>query len=211
MIDDISNKTIEAYNKHANAFSERYDSTERSIPFLKNFIAEIHRKPKWVTRRKILDVGCGSGIHSQKLLECRKLNVTGIDLSKEMIKIAKKKAPAANFLLMDMCNLAFSDREFDGLWVHASLHHLPKEKQLIALREFHRVLKNAGLIFIAVKEGNTERFEDISGVDEKRFFSYSTVETLTDAMESVGLHITEWTRQSERPNKKWIKLVAHRP
>ncbi len=39
---------------------------------------------------KILDVGCGTGLHAQELFK-REYCVTGLDISKQMLKIAKKR------------------------------------------------------------------------------------------------------------------------
>src|SRR5579871_6782351 len=44
----------------------------------------------------VLDLGCGSGIWAARLLEAG-YDVVGIDLSESMIRLAKKKAPAAEF------------------------------------------------------------------------------------------------------------------
>lgn len=64
---------------------------------------------------KILDVGCGTGRHSIEMTK-RGYNVTGIDLSKSQLQVAKEKAFAEKlkikFLRHDARNLPF-DHEFD--------------------------------------------------------------------------------------------------
>ena len=44
----------------------------------------------------IIDLGCGSGIMAKELVK-KGCNVYGIDVSKEMVNIAKKNVPAAKF------------------------------------------------------------------------------------------------------------------
>jgi SAM-dependent methyltransferase len=44
----------------------------------------------------IVDLGCGSGLSSQKLIEAG-YSVLGIDISKDMLKIANKRVPNAQF------------------------------------------------------------------------------------------------------------------
>ena len=58
---------------------------------------------------KILDVGCAIGDYPKYLTErCNKhFNVIGIDSSKNMIEMAKKNAPKANFEVMDIRRLEF--------------------------------------------------------------------------------------------------------
>jgi ubiquinone/menaquinone biosynthesis C-methylase UbiE len=57
--------------------------------------------------KKLLDVGCGSGI-STVVWNC---DIAGIDPSKELIKIAKQKK--GNYYIGGAENLPFKDNEFD--------------------------------------------------------------------------------------------------
>jgi len=97
--------------------------------------------------KKILDVGCGHGRDARYLSE-RGFEVVGIDLSRNLLKIARRMAPKAKFLLMDMRDLKFGDEEFDGIWSCASFLHIPKREALETLREFRRVLKPGGLLYL---------------------------------------------------------------
>ena len=54
--------------------------------------------------KSILDIACGTGAQAKYLAE--HYAVTGLDLSPEMVAIAKAKVPAGKFLVGDMC--AFS-------------------------------------------------------------------------------------------------------
>lgn len=105
-----------------------------------------HIKSDW----NILDVGCGNGRLLESLKE-KKINYTGIDSSKELIKIARKKYKEEKFEIMDMEKLDFPDKTFDAAFSIASLHHLPtKDLRREALRETRRVLKKEGYLFITV-------------------------------------------------------------
>ncbi len=67
---------------------------------------------------KILDVGCGTGNFSIKLAG-RGCSVTGVDISNEMLNIARKKASGMNFdiefINVDLNNLPFEDDTFDAV------------------------------------------------------------------------------------------------
>ena len=65
-----------------------------------------------VKGRKILDAGCGSGIYAKRLKEMG-ADVTGIDISKKMVEIAKKYAKGVDFFVMDASKTTFRDNTFD--------------------------------------------------------------------------------------------------
>ena len=83
-----------------------YDKIYASIPYEKwaDFIFRCWKKFCKSKGKDLLDVACGTG---NLMLELKKLgfNVFGLDLNKEMIKIAKKKIKTkAKFYIGDMKN-----------------------------------------------------------------------------------------------------------
>lgn len=63
-------------------------------------VKKIIRKYKKSKGKDLLDVGCGTGAHLPYLI--KDFNVSGTDLNKEMIKIAKKKFPKNKFYVENM-------------------------------------------------------------------------------------------------------------
>ena len=73
-------------------------------------IHSIIQQNKLIPGKVLLDLGCGTGEH---LLYLQKYyDVTGLDCSNEMITIASKKVPNANFYEMDMSNFQI-EKQFD--------------------------------------------------------------------------------------------------
>jgi SAM-dependent methyltransferase len=100
---------------------------------------------------RVLDVGCGSGWASRLLAgSAIKGRVTGIDISDEMIRIARESSmsfPHVDFETASAERLPFSDNEFTHAFSMESLYYyrdIPR-----ALAEIHRVLKPGG-VFVAV-------------------------------------------------------------
>ncbi len=100
---------------------------------------------------RVLDVGCGSGWASRLLAGFAiRGRVTGIDISDEMIRIARESSgsfPNVNFEIASAERLPFSDNEFTHVFSMESLYYyrdIPR-----ALAEIHRVLKPGG-VFVAV-------------------------------------------------------------
>ena len=67
----------------------------------------------------------------------------GIDLSEEMLAVAKSKLPEqVKLLLGDSESLPFPDNTFDVVYCNDSFHHYPAPQNV--LKEVHRVLKPEG-------------------------------------------------------------------
>ena len=69
---------------------------------------------------KILDVGCGTGHLSAKIAAAG-AQVTGIDLSPDMIAQARTEHPAIDFEVADARSLKYAN-EFDAVFSNATLH-----------------------------------------------------------------------------------------
>jgi len=94
---------------------------------------------------KILDVACGSG---DMIDEWKKYtnNITGLDASGEMLKIAKKRFSNIPFYQGLAQNLPFNNDSFDCLSISFGLRNVVETQK--AINEFHRVLKPNGILLI---------------------------------------------------------------
>jgi ubiquinone/menaquinone biosynthesis C-methylase UbiE len=99
---------------------------------------------------RILDAGCGAGVPVSEFLITSGFDVTGIDFSGNMIKLARKNVPEGEFTKMDMTQLGFYDNSFDGLTAFYSIIHVPRQKHISLFRSFHRILKPDGVMLICM-------------------------------------------------------------
>lgn len=104
---------------------------------------------------KLLDVGCGSGYFC-KLAVDKKIDVTGLDATTELVDEAKKRVPTANFHVGEMEELPFEEKSFDVVCGFNSFQYAADIKN--ALLEAKRVLKDGGKI-AAMIWGNKEDCE----------------------------------------------------
>ena len=90
-------------------------------------------------RKKVLEIGCGTGFLSLELAR-NGLDVTGVDISKSSIKIAskflkrnkvKKNFGKLNYLVLDATKKKLS-KSFDTIIFFRSLHHFPYPRQLFS-------------------------------------------------------------------------------
>ncbi len=73
---------------------------------------------------------------------------------------------------MDFENLDFEEQYFDGVLAYACLMHVPKSNLTKVLEQIKKVLKDSGVVYVAMKKGDGEGFrvqEKYFG--EKRWFS----------------------------------------
>lgn len=89
---------------------------------------------------RILDVGCGTGTLTSKLVEAG-ANVTGIDASADMIERAKTAYPNIEFFIKDATDFVFSE-PFDAVFSNATLHWINEQEK--ALQCIYNVLKKGG-------------------------------------------------------------------
>jgi len=114
------NKTKESYNLSAENFNERF---ENYLPYRKSLEKFISFLPK---ECHILDVGCGPGINAKRFIE-HGYQVTGIDYSTEMIKIAKAVCPSGTFRVADLNNIN-SKVKYDAICASFIIVHLSDEE-----------------------------------------------------------------------------------
>jgi ubiquinone/menaquinone biosynthesis C-methylase UbiE len=94
-----------------------------------------------------LDIGCGTGAFS-RLLASRSDRVLALDLSPQMIRIARERSeqyPNIDFQVADAMTWEFPAEQFDCVASIATLHHLPFEETLSKMKG---ALKNNGTLII---------------------------------------------------------------
>jgi SAM-dependent methyltransferase len=92
---------------------------DRVTPPLREHYAEVlsARLPAgtWV-----LELGCGPGVPVARMLS-RRFAVVGVDISQQMVRLARLNAPRAVLLQADMASVAFRSASFDGVVAFYSL------------------------------------------------------------------------------------------
>jgi len=102
------------------------------------------------TTAKILDYGCGYGRVCSNLFDIGYRNVTGIDISGEMIRRGRLLNSNLDLRIFDGKSPDFSDCSFDACLAVALLTCIPSDSgQEQVVSEIYRVLKSDGVIFIS--------------------------------------------------------------
>jgi SAM-dependent methyltransferase len=103
----------------------------------------------------VADIGCGPGRLTTHLDQLG-VKAFGIDLSPEMIAIARRLYPHLDFEVGSMTELNLSDGELGGLMAWYSLIHIPPERHPAIFATFYRALAAGGHLLVAFQAGDDE-------------------------------------------------------
>ena len=102
---------------------------------------------------KALDIGCGSGGRFVYMLQSSGFLVAGLDVSKEMIKLATSNHPEHKFFHQDISTWE-TEEKFDFIVAWDSMFHLPLVKQKPVISKMCQLLDNGGILIYTF--GNAE-------------------------------------------------------
>ena len=138
---------------------------------------------------KILDIGCGLGREAFALSDMG-YDVTGVDISKEVITQVKKLAADKGYDILfydyDGKSLPFPDESFDVVLIWAQTFGLlyGDEYKQDCLAEWKRVVKSGGLVSFSAHDYRylKEHYPDC--LDGRKFFPYANAEIYWETFEA---------------------------
>lgn len=197
-------QTQETYRQIASSYAAAWQKGGTVESELQAFAALL---PEGAT---VLDVGCGPGLDTA-VLQSYHLNVIALDYSHEMMRVGRDEHNClAPFIQADMRHLPIG-QQVDGIWASASLLHLQRDDLLPTLKEFWRVLKPRGLLYVSVKQGEGEAWvaAEKYGHDLRRFFTFWQPQLLDPLLETAAFHILKATEE-EGKHDCWLVRFAQK-
>jgi SAM-dependent methyltransferase len=153
----VSPRTPTEFDQYRESYRE---AVERSIRFsgadLDVFTRAKARELLDVTARRLgdprrlsfLDVGCGPG-ETDRWLEGHVKALTGVDVSREMIEVARKRNPSVVYRPAGAdCDLPFPAGCFDVCFAICVLHHVARPRRARLVAEMARVTRPGGVVAI---------------------------------------------------------------
>ncbi len=191
---DKSKQASLVYDKIAEPYAKEFSKPSE---YIKEFLIML---PK---NAKILDVGCGVGVDAG-FMESERFKVIRIDLSKEMLNIAKQKFSQIDFRQQDIRKLDFPSESFDGILVSCSLIHIPKKDVSVLVEKFYKITKKDCAIYIALQgEKSNEIFVDVPfKPDEKLFLNIISFDEIKNLLVKNGFSIVKKYERESKSRKE---------
>lgn len=141
-------------------------------------IAQLERAikfaPKPVTPKQplALDIGCGSSGRFIKILSEQGFQAEGLDISEEMINLAKQLHPDTTFYRADICGWT-PPKPYSLIIAWDSTFHLPLGMQEPVTKKLCDALEPKGVLIFTCGGGYNQG--EISGAFQGQTFEYSTL------------------------------------
>lgn len=183
---------IDDYNDIVQEYTEEFFDDKSDEKYIDQFLQSLKGK-------NVLDAGCGNG-RDCKYINQKGFKVKGIDLSKEMLVIAKKMAPKVDFEVMDITNITYSDNSYDGIISNCSFFHIPVEELPKTLNSFSKILKPNGKLLLILQEGLGEAMiEEPFRKGVYIYINYFSVKQISELLLKHGFEIDSILKE-ESPN-----------
>lgn len=138
-------KKIIRINKRFFDFASRYYDSGLMRKLLNGILEKMLREVKIKNNSEVLDAGCGTGNLLALLEKNKTLRLEGIDISKKMLDIARKKLKRAELKLISAENITYKNK-FKYIFSTEAFHHYYNQEK--AMKNFYSALKNKGKLVI---------------------------------------------------------------
>jgi SAM-dependent methyltransferase len=163
---------------------------------------------------RVADVGCGPG-RVTAVLEDLGLDAFGVDLSPEMIALARRTHPDVRFEVGSMLALDIPDASLGGVLANYSIIHVPWEHRADVFAEFHRVLAPGGQLMLVFQVGDDrQHYDEVDGLAISLDWYRQQPDDVAELLHKAGFHVrVKVVREPEAGAEKTPQgyLLAYKP
>lgn len=152
---DFLSTTRAYYDAVAADYAERFRAELAAKPMERGLLTAFAELVRAADAGPVADLGCGPG-NVTAYLHGLGVSVSGIDLSAEMVSVARKAHPELRFDVGSMTALNLPDGALGGIVAMYSIIHVPEERLPVVFAEFHRVLAPGGEVLLVFQVGNEQ-------------------------------------------------------
>jgi ubiquinone/menaquinone biosynthesis C-methylase UbiE len=200
---DKTKLAIDVFNKNAKAYQDKFMDVELYNSSIDLFCKSIKNE-----NANILDIACGPGNITHYLLQkCPNFTILGIDLSENMLALAKNNCPNATFQLMDCRDIGAINQKFDAIFCGFCLPYLSKKEAIKLIKDASKLLNPNGVFYLSTMEkgDNISGFKT-SNSGDTLFMYYHQADYLIDALYENNFKLIDVIRQ-DYPTKEGVKTT----
>lgn len=119
------------------------------------YVAQVIKHTSPIEPQTVLDLGCGGG-HDDFALK-KHFQITGVDVSTDMLQLAKKLNPDVRYVKADMRTVRLK-KKFDAVTIFDSINYMTTHDDLAALFETAFYHLKPGGVMITIVEETKESF-----------------------------------------------------
>lgn len=192
------NKKVYSELELVREYNKRFYKTKRLYKsFLLPFIRLVEKSSTNKSVVEFLEIGCGVGV-CLKILSEKKIQNTGLDVSRPMVEYAKMNSPKSKLIRSNF--LEFNTRKkYRAIIALAFLHLFPSTLTGVVIRKVGKLLMSDGYFLVAIRVENKNivnegyfRKGDFSGKPH-RFMRRFRYKEFVELMKQYGF----------RPEKEW--------
>jgi SAM-dependent methyltransferase len=173
---DTYQETFDTWNKVAKLYQDKFMDLDLYDDTYGTFCEAIN-----IENATILEIGCGPGNITKYLINKRPdFRIEGIDISPNMIELAKANNPTANFKVMDCREVDKLQSKIDGIICGFCFPYLSEFDSSKLIKDCGNLLKDKGVLYISFVEGDyiNSGFQAASSGD-RTYFYFHTLDSLT--------------------------------
>jgi SAM-dependent methyltransferase len=153
MPDDWLSDARSSYDTDASGYADQVRGILDEHPFLRLSLAWLVKHVRAAGGGPVADIGCGPG-HVTRYLHDLGVDAFGIDLSPEMVALARREHPGVRFEVGSMTDLDLPDGSAAGLLAFWSVIHVPDPVVPAVFEQFRRVLRPGGPLLVGFHVGD---------------------------------------------------------
>jgi SAM-dependent methyltransferase len=179
----------ESYDSAAEAYAEHLATELAGKPLDRHLLNRFAEETRG--RGLVADLGCGPG-HVTRYLQEQGVTMVGIDLSAEMVHVARRLNPGLDFQVGDVRQLDLPDAALAGAVAFYAIVHFEPAELGAVLREVRRVLATGGLALVSFHVGDqVVHVEDLFGAPVSLDFRFHNPGNVVEALRSAHLEVLE--------------------
>jgi SAM-dependent methyltransferase len=200
---------IISLNKRAwNRVAEKYEEANYGTisPLFEFFCNKI---PK---NGYILDAGCGTGLPYTKMLIEKGFKVLGIDISSQMLEIARKNVPEAEFTELSISDLEYENQFIGVLSSYVMLLFDPPLFKDIS-RRIANSLEIGGIFYVSLNEPisndvDVDKEAIVNIMGEEMYSRAYTKEEVVKILKPLGMKLLKFSREEQESEEFGVEKTV---